>query len=89
MLREGAGVAVEGGAAGPARPREAVGELGAATLEQLDPVGRLEPAAERELQREGAVVGRAGRVAQQLGEELREVLDDMGDGDKGNSGGSK
>ena len=69
VLHEGAGVAIDGRAAGAAGAGQAVGELGAAALEEREARGGVEEAAERELQREEALV-----VAGVVGGEQREEL---------------
>ena len=69
MLHEGAGIAVAPSGRGAPGTGEAVGERGATALEQLQPAGRLEVPAERELQGEPAVVVARQVVGQQeLGE---------------------
>ena len=71
--RSDAGVAVDrAGVGAPRRARgEAVGERGAAALEELEPGGRVEVAAERELQREGALVVGAVVVGEEELDEQR------------------
>src|SRR5436190_20972933 len=69
VLEERPGVAIGGAGGVAARLRQALRELRAPALEERDPCGRSEVAAERELQREGALV-----VVALVGEELIEEL---------------
>ncbi len=75
MLEERPGVAVDCSRGGLAVGGEALGELRPAALEKREAGGGVEVTAERELQREGAVVV-ARLVGEQLGEQGAAAIGD-------------